>query len=245
MTGSRDAQFHELANYYDAINDWKDYRAESRRLETLARRQGIARNPTWLDVACGTGRHLEFLRQTHDCVGVDASPEMLRLARRRLRGVPLVRGDMRTFQLGRRFDVVSCLFSAIGHLQTVADVQQTFANFSHHLNPGGVAIVEPWLEPSAFQPGMIQLRTHESRALTVSRMAFSTRRGHRSMIRWHFLIGEPGRRIRYRESTSVGVLLSRDHLVRLMGRAGLQPMFLARGLTPGRGLLLGKVAGTG
>jgi len=137
------SQFHGLAKYYDAINDWKDYRRETERLETIARSFGRPGRTAWLDVACGTGRHLEFLRRRHTTVGVDGSREMLRIARRRLPGVPLVLADMHTFRLKRRFDVVSCLFSAIGHLRTKEDVRTTFANFARHLNPGGVAIVEP------------------------------------------------------------------------------------------------------
>jgi ubiquinone/menaquinone biosynthesis C-methylase UbiE len=232
-------QFHELAKYYDAINDWKDYRGESQRLETLARRFGRPGRTTWLDVACGTGRHLEYLRRRHSTVGVDGSREMLRCARRRLPGVPLVLGDMRAFRLNRRFDVVSCLFSAIGHLRTKEDVRKAFANFARHLNPGGVAIVEPWIQPSAFRPGRIYLRTYESPAVTVVRCASSSRRGNRSVIHYHFLVGERGRQIQHYEETDVGLMLSREELLALMRSAGLTPRFLARGFMPGRGLLIG------
>ena len=69
---------------------------------------------TLLDVACGTGRHLEYLRSSFETEGVDADDAMLDVARARLRDVPLSVGDMRDLDLGRRFDVVTCLFSAIG-----------------------------------------------------------------------------------------------------------------------------------
>lgn len=238
MRDSDQAQFHELAKYYDAINDWKDYRAESDQLEALVRAAGLRGQTSWLDVACGTGRHLEFLRRHHPVVGVDASREMLRIARRRLPGIRLVRGDMRTFRLHRRFDVVSCLFRAIGHLRTTSDTERTFANFARHLNPGGVAIVEPWIEPSAFRSGSVHLRSHASRELTVARLAFSTRRGGRSRVHYHFLIGQPARDIQYYEHTSEGLLLSRQQLVQMMRNAGLHPRYQTGGLE-GRGLLLG------
>jgi ubiquinone/menaquinone biosynthesis C-methylase UbiE len=242
MTPSDLPQFHELAPYYDALNDWKDYRAESQRLEHIARRYGRRGRTSWLDVACGTGRHLEYLRRRHAVVGIDGSRDMLRLARRRLPGVRLVLGDMRTFRLPRRFDVVSCLFSAIGHLRTKEDVRTAFANFGRHLNPGGVAIVEPWIEPSAFRAGKIHLRTHESPTLTAVRFAFSSRRRNLSRIHYHFLIGRPGQEIRHFEETDVKPLLSRDSLTRLMERAGLQPRFLSHGFMRDRGLLLGVKA---
>ena len=239
------SQFHELAKYYDALNDWKDYSGESRRLDAIARRFGRKGKTTWLDVACGTGRHLEFLQRRHAVVGVDGSREMLRAARSRLPGVRLVLGDMRSFRLGRRFDVVSCLFSAIGHLGTKEDVRRTFANFARHLNPGGVAIVEPWFGPSAFHHGMVHLRKSESPDLTAVRMAYSIRRGNRSTIQWHFLIGRPGQGIRYYRATDVGLLLARYELLQCMRSAGLRPHFLSPGLMPGRGLLVGVKVGMG
>jgi len=237
------SQFHQLARYYDFINDWKDYRRESQRLESIARRLGRAGRTAWLDVACGTGRHLEYLSRRHVSMGVDASPEMLQIARRRLPGVRLVLGDMRTFRVNRRFDVVSCLFSAIGHLRTKAEVLATFTNFGRHLNPGGVAIVEPWILRSAFRTGYIHLRTYQDPSITIARVASSSRRASRSIIHYHFLIGESGHDVRYFEETDVGLLLSREELVQLMKRAGLRPRFLSRGFLPGRGLLLGVKPG--
>ena len=239
VTRSGLSQFHELAEYYDPLNAGKDYRAEARLVETISRRFGPLGKTAWLDVACGTGRHLEFLRRRHYVVGIDGSREMLQLARRRLPGVRLLLGDMRTFRLEQRFDVVSCLFSAIGHLRTKADVRKTFVNFAHHLNSGGVAIVEPWIEPSTFRPGFIHLQTYDNPALKVARCSSSSRRGNRSTIHFHFLVGEPGRGIRYCRVTDVGLLLSRTELLQLMGSAGLRPRFLARGLTSGRGLVVG------
>jgi ubiquinone/menaquinone biosynthesis C-methylase UbiE len=233
------SQFHELANYYDPLNDRKDYRGESERLEAIARRFGRGGKTAWLDVACGTGRHLEFLQRRHLVVGVDGSREMLRIARRRLPDVRLVLGDMRTFRLRGRFDVVSCLFSAVGHLSTEEDLRTTLANFARHLNPGGVAIIEPWIDPSMFRTGFVHLQTFESPALTIARCSSSTRRGNHSIVRFHFLIAEPGRQIRYREVTDVGLLVSRERLQHLMRSVGLRPRFLARGFTKGRGLLVG------
>jgi hypothetical protein len=43
--------------------------------------------------------------------GVD--PETVRIARERLPGVPIDKGDMVEFELGKRLDVVTCVFSSI------------------------------------------------------------------------------------------------------------------------------------
>jgi len=239
VSGPVRSQFGELARYYDSLNDGKDYRAEAERLESLARRFGPPGRTSWLDVACGTGRHLEFLRREHPVVGLDRSREMLQIARRRLPGVQLVLGDMRSFHLRRQFNVVSCLFSAIGHLATPRDVKRTFTTFARHLTPGGIAIVEPWLDPSVVREGMIHLRVHESPELSVVRCAFSTRRQNHTIIRYEYLVGEAGVGIRRYRVTDIGLLMSRTELLETMQSAGLAPRFIEKGLTQGRGLLLG------
>ena len=54
--------------------------------------------------ACGTGRHLEYLRDRYDVEGLDISLELLTIARQRLPGIRLHHGDMTAFDLGKTFD---------------------------------------------------------------------------------------------------------------------------------------------
>src|SRR5436309_16099581 len=72
-----------------------------------------------LDVACGTGWHLELLSNRYEVEGVDLSPAMLELARARVSASALHSGDMRAFDLGSQFDAVICLSSSIAHMPSV------------------------------------------------------------------------------------------------------------------------------
>jgi ubiquinone/menaquinone biosynthesis C-methylase UbiE len=239
MSRAQPLMFHRLAPYYDDLVGAKDYGSESRFLESLARRLVRSRGRAWLDVACGTGRHLSFLRRHYSVTGVDLSREMLRLARRRLPRTRLVLGDMRSFRLDETFDVISCLYSAIAHLRTERDLEATFVNLARHLKPGGVVIVEPWIDPADFRQGFVHLLTHRTPSVTVVRMAFSSRRGRRSAVHYHYLIGRPGRRVEHFEDVDIGLLVPRRRLLKLMGDSGLTARFLKHGLPSGRGLLLG------
>ena len=243
MTGSELSLYHELARHYDDLYSWKDYRHEAQRLEEIARRFSASGTASWLDVACGTGRHLEYLRRGRSVAGVDASSEMLRVARHRLPGVRLLRGDMRSFRLGRRFDVVSCLFSAIGHLPTETDVRTAFANFARHLKVGGVAIVEPWIEPSDYRTGSIDLRAYQTPEVAFVRCSSSSHRRNHSVTHYHYLVGKRGRGFRYFEEKDVGLMVDRNRLLELMRGVGFRPRFLARGFTGRRGLLVGTYSG--
>ena len=61
--------FTMTARYYDPLYSFKDYGSEAARLSAIIRRArpGARR---LLDVACGTGRHIECLRGRFDVEGV-------------------------------------------------------------------------------------------------------------------------------------------------------------------------------
>ena len=143
--------FDQSAEFYDALYAWKDYPAEAARLHEIIESRAPAA-ATLLDVACGTGHHLEHLRAWYSVEGVDIEPSLLEVARGRLPGVPLHMGDMRHFNLGRQFDVITCLFSSIGYMQTPVDLLHALVNMAGHLAEGGVLIVEPWLSPDGSIP---------------------------------------------------------------------------------------------
>jgi len=232
--------FQKLAPYYDLFVAGKDYAGECRRLEALVRKYCRSGGRSWLDVACGTGRHLEFLQKAYTVVGVDVSPSMLRIARRRLPGVEFHRADARDLQLRRTFDVATCLFGTIGHLGREWEIRAVFERMADHLKPGGVAIVEPWIDPDNFRPGFINLMSYDGPDTKLVRLSYSTRRGAHSVIRSHYLVGERGIGVRHLEETDgTGLLIPRDRLLEWIREAGLTARFLKRGLRPGTGLLVG------
>jgi dTDP-3-amino-3,4,6-trideoxy-alpha-D-glucopyranose N,N-dimethyltransferase len=237
--------YRELAVYYDRIYAWKDYRHQTANLVRLARRFGRSHGRRWLDMACGTGRHLEFLQRRYEVVGVDLSRPMLREARRRLPGVHLVPGDMRSVGLGGRFDVVSCLFSAIGYLRTEADLRRAFRNFARHLVPGGVVLIEPWIAPSAFRPGHVSLDVYEDETTKIVRGGFSRRRGAYSSIEFDYLIGESGHGFRHVREVETLRLVSHPRLRQLLSSAGLEATWVLpkKASRSARGWLIGVSPG--
>ncbi len=62
---------------------------------------------------------------------------------------------MLDFELGKQFDVVTCLFSSIGYVQTVPNLRRAIQNMSDHLKPGGVLMIEPWFSRTQFLPNHV------------------------------------------------------------------------------------------
>ena len=185
--------YRNSARVYDLVYSWKDYRHEARRVHELVQRYGPRSASSLLDVACGTGSHLRYLSRWYRVTGVDRSTAMLREARRKLPGIRFVHASMQDFDLGERFDVITCLFSTIGYARSKQDLRRTLANFARHLAPGGIAIVEPWLTPSEYRVGAVHLGTYGSTQRPIVRMNTSERRGSRSRMDMHYLMPEGGR----------------------------------------------------
>lgn len=183
----------------------KDYAAEAASIDALVR----AHNPsarTLLDLACGTGRHLSYLQHHYEVEGVDVDAAMVKQARRTLPHITFRVADMRTLALGRRFDVVVCLFSAIGHILDETEFRETITRMARHLGPGGVLIIDGWVSPQGWTsvpaPGVISA---EEGDLRVVRMGWTRREGDLTFLEMHHLVG-----------TSNGVEYFReDHVLRL------------------------------
>lgn len=96
-----------------------------------------------LELGSGTGRISATLAQRgYDVTGLELSRPMLTQAvTKKPAGVRLtyVEGDMRAFDLGRRFDAVICPFFALAHVPPGPDWEATLRCVARHLEPQGVA----------------------------------------------------------------------------------------------------------
>jgi ubiquinone/menaquinone biosynthesis C-methylase UbiE len=228
---------YALPELYDALYGFKDYESESARLTELIReRKPDAR--TLLDVACGTGKHLEALQEEFEVEGADIDEGLLAVARGRLGSVPLHVGDMRTLDLGRRFDAVTCLFSAIGHLDSVDELDRAIAAMAAHLEPGGVLVVEPWLEPHVWVEGQLHLLTVDEPELKIARITVAGRTGvTTSTVKFDYLVGTPTGVQTLSEHMELELFTTAEQL-RAFERAGLAVEHDPDGLI-GRGLFIG------
>jgi SAM-dependent methyltransferase len=95
-----------------------------------------------LELGCGTGSILARLETGAALTGLDRSPEMLAVAAAKVPGAELLEGDMADFDLGRRFDVVVCVFDSLNHLLDVDAWSSSFACVHRHLHDDGLFVFD-------------------------------------------------------------------------------------------------------
>jgi SAM-dependent methyltransferase len=191
-----------------------------------------------LDVACGTGRHLgSFSVRFDDLAGVDLSPAMLARARALVRDVPFHEDDMRTFDLGRTFDVVTCLFSSIGYFTDIGDMRSAISNMGRHVSPGGLLVVEPWIHPDGWSVPHLMAEAANAPGVSVCRVSTNGQRGHVSTFDLHWTIATADGVDQFVEHHELG-LWTIDEYTDAFTRAGLVVEHDPVGLI-GRGLFVG------
>jgi SAM-dependent methyltransferase len=102
-----------------------------------------------LEIGCGTGRVLVPLATAGVAVtGIDASPDMLAICQRKLRGLPeggrahLVRADMRRFALRSRYRLALMVCNTLWHCLTPEEAIDAFRCARAHLDAEGRFVVD-------------------------------------------------------------------------------------------------------
>jgi SAM-dependent methyltransferase len=131
-----------VSEFYDL--DLEGYVDDINMYENFARRGEL---PS-LELGVGTGRiAVPLARARLPVWGIDCSESMLKLAREKAGPAPserlrLIHADMRSFNLGRQFDLVYCGLGGFLHLENQDDQIATLIRAKEHLADGGVLVID-------------------------------------------------------------------------------------------------------
>jgi len=143
-----------------------------------------------LELGCGTGRvAIPTARSGIEVAGLDASAGMLGTLRRRLQAEPpdvrsrvsLHHGDMRRFDLGVVFRLVTIPFRPFQHLVTLEDQLACLAAIRRHLEPDGHLVFD------VFNPSIHNLAKTADGAETDEEPPFTLPDG-RTVVRRHRML---------------------------------------------------------
>jgi SAM-dependent methyltransferase len=206
--------YSKSAEYYNDIyaSVGKDYPAEANKVRKFIHKYKQSNGNSLLDVGCGTGVHANLLGKYFQVEGLDIDPKMLSVARKNYPNIPFQQGDMVDFKSKNKFDIIVCLFSAIGYVKTRSRLQRTIKNMAQHLLPGGVLLVEPWFTPNQWHPGRVYVTQVNKPEAKIVRMSHSSQKGNVSIIEFQYLIGTPKGMERDTEILELGLFTKKEYL---------------------------------
>jgi SAM-dependent methyltransferase len=235
--------FKDLARFYDQLYSWVNYKEQAQSIDGLIKKFKKSGGNRLLEVACGTGKLVQYLKGEYSVTATDISPEMLKIARARVRGVRFQRADMVKFKFAEKFDIIICLGSSIGYVKTKPKLERTLLNFENHLKTGGVLIIEPWLTKRSFKAGGPHLSSFADSNVCVAALNVSKVKGTISILDFHYLIAEKDKGVRFaRDMHQLGMFEVDYMLARLRG-LGFRAHYQKKWLDRDRGLYIGVKVG--
>ena len=148
--------FSNYAQYYDLLNQQKDYLQEVDYIISLINKFA-PKSKYILELGCGTGSHaIHLADKGFQITGIDQSQDMINIAKERIKTLPksisnliiFNIGDIRNYSINESYDIVLSLFHVISYQVTNRDLSQSFNTVSKHLKPGGIFIFDCWYGPA-------------------------------------------------------------------------------------------------
>lgn len=223
---------------YDLVYNSKNYQEEADQIRAYIKKI----NPTAqsiLDVACGTGQHIQYLTNEYYVDGLDINASYLQLAQKRNPQSTFWCADMRSFDLSKKYDIVTCLFSAVAYANEYNKLVEAIKCMKNHVQVKGYLVIEPWFTPESWQRGYISLVQSEEDGLFVSRMSHSETQGRLSILNFEYLIGTSDGIEHFSEKHELA-LYSHEEMMQAFTEAEVKAKYDPVGIT-GRGIYIGEV----
>ena len=231
------ARFSNVAELYDFLYHFKDYRGDARRIAEILVEEGLKAGARVLEGACGTGAYLQWLSGVQK-LGYDLDPGMLELARRRVPEAQLWVGDLADPRIPEPVDAILLLFGAVSYVPPER-LDALIRAHAQALRPGGFILVEPWVQAHEFQANRPHMATYDTPFLKIARQCVTRTDGGWSVLDFHHLVARPDFPVEHIVSTERLWLYTHEELILALS-AHLEVERTDRGFMEGKTLLIAR-----
>lgn len=135
--------YQKFASIYDLFMEHCDYNSWKQQIYDILEENNIKKGKL-LDIGCGTGELLLRIYDKYEVSGLDISPEMLSIAKKKLDcfNVKLYEENMLDFDLSEKFNVIIALFDTVNHIIKYEDLIKHLETVKKHLEEEGIYIFD-------------------------------------------------------------------------------------------------------
>jgi SAM-dependent methyltransferase len=210
--------YNDQALLYDKLYSYKDYAGEAAFIKSLCNTRS-ALKPKMLDLACGTGSHLQYFEKWFQTTAVDLNPGVVKIASKRCKNTSFVISDLASLdfsQLGSDYMLITCLFSSIQYITNPSDVATVFKQVHKLLRKNGKLVFDLRYAKEHWQPGHTVTSTYKDDEIEIAMFGESFL--NNSIAKWepalfwkqkgkqHFLVDDP-HTIRVYSVTEINTIL--------------------------------------
>jgi SAM-dependent methyltransferase len=136
--------YTQLAPLFNAMSSRERFtKNEVNFLIDTAKKYTEADVGSFLDIACGTGRHLkELTSRGHSGFGIDTSRHLLEIARKAAPKAEFYEADMRFFKTEATVDCAYSLWDSYVYMSQTKDIDAFAKQCSAHIKRGGILILD-------------------------------------------------------------------------------------------------------
>lgn len=208
--------------FYDRVSAWYDkmyvdreiYENEAMQVHSLIEKYKETDGNYLLDLACGSGPHIEYWMDKYQVVGLDNNMHMLAVAHEKWPQNMFVCGNMFNFSNLSNFDIVTCLYGSIGYAENIEQLRQAVACVSKCMKPGGVFILALGISKNCFKEKVfIKSRNLEEQALSFRKIEMVKRvDDDRAIISMNHMIVGDGKVEKYKFDVPVSLFSLDDYI---------------------------------
>ncbi len=163
-------EYNILSKYYDLLHREKNYKAEALFFINLIKKNKKSTWNTLLDVACGTGRHLEQFKKEFICEGKDLSKDLINIAKKRNPWLYFTVEDMRQLTTQKKYDIITILFNSIAYLNNKKELKTTLSNIYKILNKNGILLIETLFLTDTIKNIKTHIREYSWKTFSIKRI---------------------------------------------------------------------------
>ncbi len=193
-------------------------------------RKKTHRSKTVLDLACGTGIHLEYFKKLgYKIQGIDASQKMLNVAKKRLGAVSLKKDFFETFNLKKKPDIITCYFNGMSYNTDLRKLKSTFKNIYKSLPDKGIFIFDVFCIEKSKK--IFAIKKFENKKIKISRtiIGLPTNKGFKSTM--YYIIFD-GKKSDILSETSLRGTFSKKQILNTLSSSNFKVLYCGKGYAP-------------